>query len=80
LKTTIIASAASLMVLGAILITEAFRSPLTFYSMFDFGVFSLIAGLCLPFASEVERIVESEWKAGTTPMPRPLMAVKQKED
>jgi hypothetical protein len=80
LKTTIIASATSLMILGAILIAEAFRSPLTFYSMFDFGVFSLIAGLCLPFASEVERIVDSEWKAGTPSIPRPLMAVKQKDD
>ncbi len=61
------------------MIVEAFRNPLTFYSMFDFGVFSLIVGLSVPFASEVEKMVEAEWRTGSPSVPKPIMAVKKDE-
>ncbi|MEM0120199.1 MAG: hypothetical protein QW514_07480 [Thermoprotei archaeon] len=77
MRTTIMASSISLVILGVILVIEAFRSPLTFYSMFDFGVFTLIAGICLPFATEVEKIVEAEWKTGSPTIPGPIMAKQQ---
>lgn len=77
MRASFVASSIALIVLGVLLILEAFRNPLTFYSMFDFGVFALLAGLCLPFASEVERMVEGE--LGGKPMAPPKILASDSE-
>lgn len=72
-----IIAAAALVVLGLFLTLDAFRNPLTFYSMFDFGVFTLIVGVFLPFCSRVEKVLGEEFKGSSPVLPRPIMATDE---
>lgn len=67
----------ALILLGALLMFGAFRSPLTFYSMFDFGVFAAIAGLCLLFSAPK---IEAADEAGLRPLVSPQIMASDQEN